>query len=533
MSESKASAPVRANGDTFKGKERQKDVRTSNMVAAKAVAQCVRTSLGPKGMDKMITSSDGETIITNDGATILSKLEVQHPAAKMICNISKAQDVEAGDGTTSVVVLAGALLEAAEQLLDKGIHPSMIAEAWKLAVAKAKDILRRVAIPIDLNDRESLIKSAVTSLNSKVVSENANLLAPLAVDAVLRILNGPNDTSVDLRNVRVVKKLGGTIEDTELIQGLVFDSRAASAAGNPTRIENARVGLIQFCISAPKTDMENNVVVSDYQQMDRMLKEERKYIVNIIKKISKAGCNVLLIQKSILRDAVNDLALHYLAKQGIMVIKDVERDDIEFVSKTLNCVPIAHPDAFTADKLALADLCEEVSTPGGKIVKVTGIKNVGRTMTVLCRGSNKLVIDEAERSIHDALCVVRSLVKEKFLIAGGGAPETEISIQLTKEAEAIGGLEGYCMKRYADALEVIPYTLAENAGLNPISIVTELRKRHVEGEKHAGINVRKGKITNILEQNVVQPLLVSVSALQLATECVRMLLKIDDIVGVR
>lgn len=533
MSENKGRSTVSGKGDSFQGQEKQKDVRRSNIVAAKAVAEAVRTSLGPKGMDKMIISSNNDVIITNDGATILAKMDVNHPTAKMLCDISKAQDVEAGDGTTTVVVLAGALLQAAEDLLARGMHPSLISEAFLNAQKKSIEILRSVAIPVNLTDRDQLIKSAVTSLNSKVVSDNSNLLAPIAVDAVLKIIDPKVDKTVDLNNIKVVKKMGGTIEDTELIDGIIFDTHVAHAAGGPTRIQGAKVALIQFCLSPPKSDMENNVIVSDYQQMDRILKEERNYILTMIKKIVKSGCNVLLIQKSILRDSVTDLSLHYLAKQKIMVVKDIERNEIEFISKTLGCQPIAHIDAFTPDRLGQADLAEELSTPGGKIVKITGVKNPGKTVSVLVRGSNSLITDEAERSIHDALCVVRSLVKERYLLAGGSAPEIEISVRLAKYADTIGGMEGFCIKRFAEALELIPYTLAENAGLHPIQIVTELRKKHAEGFKSHGINVKKGKITDMIEQSVIQPLLVTSSAFSLATEVVRMILKIDDIVGVR
>mmetsp|Transcript_70078 Transcript_70078/g.222130 ORF Transcript_70078/g.222130 Transcript_70078/m.222130 type:complete len:268 (+) Transcript_70078:214-1017(+) len=267
--------------------------------------------------------------------------------------------------------------------------------------------------------------------------------------------------------------------------------------------------------------------------MDRILKEERNYILSMVKKIKASGCNVLLIQKSILRDAVTDLSLHYLAKAKILVIRDVERDDIEFVSKTLNCMPVAHIDHMKPEKLGKAALVQEVQVGNGKVVKVEGIENKGRTATVLVRGSNKLVLEEADRSLHDALCVVRCLVNKRFLIAGGGAAEIELSLQLGQWAKTLMGMESYCVKAFAEALEVIPYTLAENAGLNPIQIVTELRNMHANGEVNAGINVRRGTTTNMLEENVVQPLLVTTSALTLATECVRMILKIDDIVPVR
>ncbi|KAK6153999.1 hypothetical protein DH2020_013638 [Rehmannia glutinosa] len=499
-------APAVSKGkstETFVDNKRKDDIRMANIAAAQSVANAVRTSLGPKGMDKMISTSSGEVIITNDGATILNKMEVLQPAAKFLVELSKSQDVVAGDGTTTVVVIAGSLLKASLGLLTSGIHPTIVSDSLHKTSIKAVEILSAMAVPVELSDRDSLVKSASTSLNSKVVSQYSTLLAPLAVDAVLSV-------------------------------GLVFDKKVSHAAGGPTRVENAKIGVIQFQISPPKTDIEQSIVVSDYSQMDRILKEERNYILSMIKKIKATGCNVLLIQKSILRDAVTDLSLHYLAKAKILVIKDVERDEIEFITKTLNCLPISNIEHFRAEKLGYADLVEEVPLgDGGKIVKITGIKDMGRTTSVLVRGSNHLVIDEAERSLHDALCVVRCLVNKKFLIAGGGAPEIELSRQLGAWAKVLQGMEGYCVKAFAEALEVIPYTLAENAGLNPIAIVTELRNRHAQGEINAGINVRKGQITNILEENVVQPLLVSTSAISLATECVRMILKIDDIVTVR
>jgi len=458
---------------------------------------------------------------------------VLHPAAKMLIDISKAQDVEAGDGTTTVVVIAGGLLTAAEVLLGKGIHPSTISDAWLDAQQQSERILKAIAIPLDLADRRALINSAITSLNSKVVSSNSEQLAPLAVDAVMRCIDLKTATNVDLQDIKVVKKLGGTIEDTEMVDGLVFSRGASHAAGGPTRIVNAKIGLIQFQLSAPKTNMDNQIIVDDYQQIDRLLKEERNYILKLLKPIIQSGCNVLLIQKSILRDAVNDLAMHYLAKHNIMLLTDIERTDVEFIATTLGCVPIADSLTFSSKALGLAELVEEEETASGKIVKVTGVKNPGKTVTILVRGSNRLVIDEAERSVHDALCVVRCLVKQRFLVAGGGAPETAVAIGLAKYAQNIGGTKGYCIQEFARALEIIPYTLAENAGLHPIPVITELRKRHSAGQTTAGINVRTGEITNILEEKVLQPLLVSTSAINLATECVRMLLKIDDIVRVR
>lgn len=481
-----------------------------------------------------VAQADGEVIITNDGATILNKMRVEQPAAKMLVELSKSQDVVAGDGTTSVVVICGALLKKSLELLDKGIHPTTISDAFDLACQRAVEILEKdVAIPVAVDDRESLLKAAHTSLSSKIVSQYSSLLAPMAVDCLLRVADPLRPEFLDLKDVKIVGKAGGTIDDSEMIEGLVLDHKASKAGGGPTRVEGAKVALIQFQVSPPKTDLENNVVVGDYAAMDRILKEERNYILQMVKKIKASGANVLLIQKSILRDAVTDLSLHYLAKAKIMVVQNIEREDIEFISKTLGCLPIAHVDHMRPDKLGSADLVEEMEVGRGKVVKMTGIQNRGRTATVLLRGSNKLVLEEAERSLHDALCVVRCLLQKRYLIAGGGAPEAELNYRLSQWAKTLGGMESYCARGFAEALEIVPYTLAENAGLNPIENVTELRNLHAAGNKYHGMNVRKGTVTNMLEENVVQPLLVTTSALSLATECVKMILKIDDIVPTR
>ena len=515
---------------TFKDKEKPQEVRRANILAARAVSDAIRTSLGPKGMDKMIRTNKGEIIISNDGATILKHMAVLHPAAKMLVDVSHAQDVEAGDGTTTVAILTGALLGAAERLLNKGIHPTLIAESFQRAAQRSVEILLDMASKIKLDDKELLIKAASTSLSSKIVSQHSLLLAPLAVDSVLKVINKEQD-NVDLNDIRLVKKLGGTIDDTELINGVVLTQNVVKSAGGPTRIEKAKIGLIQFQLSPPKPDMENNVVVNDYRQMDKILKEERAYLLNICKKIKKAKCNVLLIQKSILRDAVNDLALHFLSKLNIMVIKDIERDEVEFLSKAVGCKPIADVDNFTEDRLGSADLVEEIESSSSKIVQITGItsKNTQPTVSIVVRGANNLVVDETERSLHDALCVVRCLVKEKALIAGGGAPEIEVSRQLMKESIKLFGVEQFVYQEFALALEVIPTTLAENAGLNPINVVTDLRNRHENGEKNAGISVRRSGASNTFDEHVLQPVLVSTSAIVLASECVKSILRIDDI----
>ncbi|KAG6868725.1 T-complex protein 1 subunit delta [Termitomyces sp. T159_Od127] len=512
--------PLTGANAAFNDKGKPMELRLSNMVAAKAISNAVRTSLGPKGMDKMIQTSKGELV-----------------------DLSAAQDIEAGDGTTSVVVLAGSFLGAAEKMLQKGIHPTIIAEAFLKASVKAVEYLTEMSTPVDLSDNASLLRAASTSLNSKIVSQYSSTLAPIAVAAVTRLVT-PSSSNVDLRDIRVVKKVGGTIEDTELVDGVVLHQNVVTSAGGPTRMEKAKIAIIQFQLSAPKPDMDNTVVINDYRQMDKVIKEGRQYLLNLCKKIKKANCNVLLIQKSILRDAVDETALNFLKRLNILVVKDIERDEIEFLSKSFGCKPIADIEAFTEDKLGYADLVEESSQSGAKVVKITGVKNRGRTVSILAMGSNNLVVEECERSLHDALCVVRCLVKKRYgsltiaakslaLIGGGGAPEIHVSRLLSQYSQSLKGMEAYCYQAYADALEVIPVTLAENAGLNPIAIVTELRNRHALGEKTAGINVRRGLISNILEEEVVQPLLVSTSAIELATETVCLLLKIDDYVQAR
>merc|ERR1712227_791683 len=478
----------------------------------------------------MIQDPKGEVTITNDGATILEQMKVIHPAAKMLVELSKAQDVEAGDGTTSVVVLCGSLLEASDRLLKKGLHPTSISEAFQKAAVKSVEILTAMANPVDLSDREKLLQSANTSLNSKVVSQHSSELSPIAVDAVLKVIDPAKTDTVNLKDIKVIKKLGGTVDDTELIEGLVLSQRVA---GGVKKMEKAKVGLIQFQVSPPKTDMDNQVVVSDYAAMDRVLREERAYILNIVKTIKKSGCNVLLIQKSILRDALSDLAIHFLNKVKIMVVSDIERDEIEFISKTLGCRPIASLDHFTEANLVKVDLCEEKSIGQGKVVEMHGLPQQKQTtVSILLRASNSLMLAETERSLHDALCVVRSLVKKQALIAGAGAPETEVAVQLNRYARESTGLEAYCFEAYAEALEIIPYTLAENAALNPIKTVTELRASHVEGNKNTGISIKRQGIADAMAENVVQPLLVSLSAFNLATETTRSILKIDDIVNV-
>lgn len=500
-------------------------------------------------MDKLLQLPSNEVLISNDGATILSKMKVLHPAGKMLVELSQSQDISAGDGTTTVVVLAGALLEACDELLTKGIHPTQIASSFLRAAEYACQALQEASQPIDLTNREALLQAVETCLSSKVVAQNMDVFAPMAVDSVLALLKNKEsptqDINVDLRDIRIVEQLGGTVEDSELIpSGLVIPKGSnRSASGAPTSIPNAKIMLIQYCLSAPKTDMDNNVVVQDYAAMDRILREERKYILNQCKAIKKAGANVLLIQKSILRDAYNELSLHFLAKMGILVVTDIDRADVDFICRTLHCTPVAHADQCSPDKLGHAESVADVWMEGGsnKVVKFTGIQappaavnnNDDKTVTILLRGSSHVVLEEAHRSLHDAQCVVRSLVQQRYLIAGGGAPEARAAFALEQKAVELTGQDAYCWRAFAEALSVIPYTLAENAGMKPIQVVTDLRAQHAQGSKGAGINVKTGKVSDMYELNVVQPLKVSTSAIRLATETVSLIMKIDDLIVVQ
>jgi T-complex protein 1 subunit delta len=486
-------------------------------------------------MDKLLETGRGEVLITNDGATILKNLSVMHPTANLLIQTSKAQDVEAGDGTTSVVILAGSFLDKAEKLIERGVHPSIISEGYAMSLKKATEIVNQIATKVDIEDDATLIECVKTSLSSKIVSQNSNELAPLAIKAIKQIVNIKTATNVDLNDIKIVKKTGGTMDDIQLIDGLAFpDNRPSQSAGGPTKIVNPKIAVLQFCLSSPKTDIENNITINDYSQIDRVLKEERKYVLELVRKICASGANVLLIQKSILRDSINDLALHFLAKKKIMVVRDIERTDVEFICKTLGCVPVAHIDSLKPEKLGTAEVAEDVDLSDGSKVFRIGVNN-SPTATILVRGTSSLICDEAERSIHDALCVVRCLIKNKGIIAGGGAIEIELCRRLEAFAQTVDkGALSQVIKAYSEALEVIPTTLAENCGISPIKVITELRNKHQNGFVNAGLRAKNGRVEcDTLAKKIMQPALVTISALTLATEVTRMILKIDDILDSR
>ncbi|KAJ3858325.1 chaperonin Cpn60/TCP-1 family [Lentinula novae-zelandiae] len=403
-------------------------------------------------------------MISVSSESILSRSYAANPAAKMPS--TPAEDVEVGDGMTSVVVLAGSFLGAAEKMLQKGIHPTLVAESFLKATIKAMEYLTDITTPVDLNDKPSLLLAGQAHLS--ISRYYSSTLAPIIVAAVTHLVT---PTSLN--------RIGGTIEDAELlvVEGVVLNQNVVTAAGGPTRVEKAKIAIAQFQLSAPKPDMDSTVIINDYRQMDKVIKEGQQYLLNVCKKIKKANlnCNILLLQKSILRDAVDDTSLNFLKQLKILV-------------------PIVDIETFTEDKLGYADLVKETSADEAKVMKITGIKNRGQTVSILATGSNNLVVEECERSLHDALCVIQRLAKKRALIGSGGAPEIHVSRMLLQYAQSLKRMEVYCFQAYADALEVIPMMLAGNADLNPITIVTELWNCHTLGERTAGINIRKVRI---------------------------------------
>jgi len=510
--------------------ENNNNINYSNFIIAKAVSDSIRTSLGPHGMDKVIISDD-EILITNDGATILKNAQFQHPAAKMLVNISRSQDTEIGDGTTTVVVLAGSLLGTCVGLLKKGLLRVIIADALRDFLQKIEKILIEISFPINLNNKESLFNAAFSSLESKVVSAHSYILAPIAVNAVLKITDIKSSSDVNMSDIKMIKKLGGIIEQTELLEGLGINYSITKSYGGPVKIKEAHIALIQFCLSLPVTDIENVVIIDNYLSMDKVLKEEKEYILGLCRKIKSSGCNVLLVQKSILRESVSPVCLQILSQMKIMIIQDIEKDEISFIANSLGCIPIVDIESFSEEKFGKADIVEEKSFFSEKITEFKGImRQFSKTATILIRASNTLLLEEAQRSIHDAVCVIRSIIRRRFLIAGGGSTEIEISIQLKQYSKGITGINSYCMISFANSMEIIPFTLAENAGLEPIQIISRLKKHHYTGEKTIGINIRKGCVSDMVSENIISPLLVTTSAINLAVEFVIQLLKIDEII---
>ncbi len=504
-----------------------RDAQRNNIFAAKLIAEIVKSSLGPRGMDKMLVDTLGDVTITNDGATILKEIDVQHPAAKMIVEISKTTDNEVGDGTTSAVVLAGALLENAEDLTVKDVHPTIIVEGYQKAADRAVEILNEIAIAVKPGDKETLNHVAKTSMQTKLLANNSSDLASLVVDALLLVAEKKGEEGnydVDIDNVKVEKKPGGSTSDTKLIKGIVLDKEVAHA-GMPKRVENAKIALVNSPLEIEKTEFSAEIRISDPTQMKKYLDEENEMLRSMVDKIASVGANVLICQKG-----MDDIAQHFLAKKGILAVRRTKESDMTKLAKATGGRNVTNLDDLTEKDLGSAQLVEERKVETDKWVFVEGCKNP-KAVTILVRGGSQRVVDEAERSMHDAIMVVKDVLKRPAIVAGGGAPEAEISSKLREYANKLGGREQLAVSKYADALESIPLTLAENAGMDPIDTQVELRAKHGQGKKWFGINVRTGKVSDMMSDDVIEPAAVKEQIIRSSTEAACMVLRIDDVIA--
>ncbi|KFM18901.1 Thermosome subunit alpha protein [Marine Group I thaumarchaeote SCGC AAA799-D07] len=506
--------------------QKGRDAQKNNITAAKLVAELVKTSLGPRGLDKMLVDSLGDVTITNDGATILKEIDAQHPAAKMMVEISKTIDTEVGDGTTSSVVFAGALLEKAEKLLEKDVHSAVIVDGYQAASTKALELLAGIAKPIKADDSESLIKIAKTSMQSKLVSDDSDSLSKLIVNAVLKIANKEeNDYSVDLDNLKVEKKSGGSVQDTALINGIVLDKEVVHS-GMPTKIVKAKIALVNAALEVEKTEVSSEIRISDPSQMQMFLEEENRMLKGMVDKLHDIGANVLICQKGI-----DDIAQHYLSKQGILAVRRVKESDMTKLSKAIGGRITSNLDDVSTNDLGSAEIVQQKKIESDKWVFIEGCSNP-HSVTILIRGGSQRVVDEADRSVHDALMVVKDVIEKPSIVAGGGSPEAYLAGQLKEWADSFDGREQLAIKQYAESLESIPLTIAENAGMDPIDSIIALRAKQNSGAKTTGINAREGKIGDVYSLDIVEPLVVKEQIIKSATEAACMILRIDDVIAI-
>jgi len=506
--------------------EKGRDAQKNNIAAAKLVADLVKSSLGPRGLDKMLVDSLGDVTITNDGETILKEIDAQHPAAKMMVEISKTIDTEVGDGTTSSVVFAGALLEKAEKLLEKNVHSTVIIDGYQAASEKALELLAKLAKTIKPDDRESLIKIAKTSMQSKLVSEDSAPLSKLVVDSILKIAEKDGDKySVDLDNLKVEKKAGGSIDDTSLINGIVLDKEIVHS-GMPTKIEKARIALVNAALEVEKTEMSAEIRISDPTQMQQFLEEENRMLKSMVDKIHSIGTNVLICQKGI-----DDISQHYLSKHGVLAVRRVKESDMTKLAKATGGRISTNLDDISADDLGSAEIVQQKKVESDKWVFIEGCKNP-RSVTVLIRGGSQRVVDEVDRSLHDALMVVKDVVEKPSIVAGGGSPEAYLAAELNEWSSNSEGREQLAIKQYAEAFESIPLTIAENAGMDPIDTIITLRANQSNGKQTVGINAKESKIGDMFRLDIVEPLVVKEHIIKSATEAACMILRIDDVIAV-
>ena len=502
-----------------------KDAQKNNITAAKLIAEVVRTSLGPRGMDKMLVDSLGDVTITNDGATILKEIDVQHPAAKMMVEISKATDNEVGDGTSSVVVLAGALIEKAEELIGQEIHPTIIVDGYRKSAVRAIEVLNNIAQKISGDDKEQLIRVAKTSMQTKLVSKESDEIAQLVVNAAQQV-SEKYDSSyrVDLDDIKVEKKAGGSLRDTKLIKGIVLDKEVVHG-GMPKRIEKAKIALVTSALEIEKTEFDAKINISSPDQMKMFLDEENKMLKSMVDKIIDSGANVLVCQKGI-----DDIAQHYLAKSGILAVRRVKESDMTKLARATGARVVNNLDDLTSKEIGSADLVEERKVETDKWVFIEGCKHA-KSVTLLIRGGSQRVVDEADRSIHDALMVTKDVLEKPAIVAGGGAPEAYAASKLREWVSTLSGREQLAADKFAEALEVIPLMLAENAGMDPIDTMTDLRAKQSKGSKWTGIDARNAKLSDMSKLDIVEPLSVKEQIIKSATEVASMILRIDDVIA--
>jgi thermosome len=507
-------------------RERGKGAQFNNIAAAKAVADAVRSTLGPRGMDKMLVDSMGDVVITNDGVTILKEIDIEHPAAKMLVEVAKTQDEECGDGTTTAVILAGELLKKSEDMIEQNIHPTIIAGGYRMAADRARKIMERVAQIVSIKDEKRLHNIATTAMISKSASAHRDLLADVAVNAATTVAEevGKGKYTVDDDDIQVIKKQGGSVTDTEMIRGIIVDKEAVHP-GMPKTVKRARIALIDSALEVRKTEVDAKIQITDPTQLQAFLQEEEDMLKKMVKTIKKSGATVVFCQKGI-----DDLAQHYLAKEGIYAVRRVKKSDMEKLSKATGGTIITKLDELTRKELGSASDVYEKKIGDDDMTFVTGCKNP-KAVSILIRGGTEHVVDELERSLEDAVSVVSVAIEDGRMITGGGSTAAEVALGLREYASSVGGREQIAINAFADAVEVVPRTLAENAGLDPIDTLIDLRKAHKRGRKHAGINVYTGGLMDMKRENVLEPIRVGTQAIESATDAAVMILRIDDVIA--
>ncbi|NJE06606.1 thermosome subunit [Thermococcus sp. M36] len=504
-----------------------RDAQRLNILAARIIAETVRTTLGPKGMDKMLVDSLGDVVVTNDGATILDRIDLQHPAAKMMVEVAKTQDKEAGDGTTTAVVIAGELLRKAEELLDQNIHPSIIVKGYTMAAEKAQEILQDIAIKVTPDDEETLMKIAMTSITGKNAESHKGLFARLAVDAVRQVAEKKDGRyTVDIDNIKIEKKAGESVEESELVRGVVIDKERVHPR-MPKRVENAKIALINEALEVKKTETDAKINITSPDQLMSFLEQEEKMIRDMVDQIAATGANVLFVQKGI-----DDLAQHYLAKYGILAVRRVKKSDMEKLAKATGAKVVTNVKDLTSDDLGHADLVEERKIAGESMIFVEGCRNP-KAVTILIRGGTEHVIDEVERALEDAIKVVKDVMEDGYVLPAGGAGEIELSIRLDEFAKEVGGKEALAIEAFAEALKIIPKTLAENAGLDTIEMLVKVISEHKNKGLGIGIDVFAGEPADMLAKGIIEPLRVKKQAIKSASEAAIMILRIDDVIAAK